>query len=155
MQSLYIINRCCCDEDKTDNCGACVIIPIMLLSLCVIIIFTIGYYVLFIGNMAFWNVETYKDMTDDNVIQAVTAILVFFILLPIMGCCLAATTKWNKKYEKEKKRKKIHRAGTSLQRLPIIKNRISSAKPKERVDDTETVAMTQNAGGNQHHVTNA
>ena len=127
----------------------------MILSLCIIIIFTIGYYVLFIGNMAYWNMETYKDMTDDNVIQSVTAILVFFILLPIMGCCLAATTKWNKKYEKEKKRKKLHRAGTSLQRLPIIKNRISANQQgKERVNDTETVAMTQSAGDNKHHVTN-
>ena len=132
----------------------------MLLSVCIIIIFTIGYYVLFIGNLAFWNVNTFKDMTDDNVIQAVTAILVFFILLPAMGCCLAATTKWNKKYEKEKKKKKLHRAGRSMQRLPIIKNRISSninQKPqqKERGTDTETVAMTANAGGTKQGITTA
>ena len=53
--------------------------------------------------MVYWNMATYKDMNDDNVIQAVTAVLVFFVLLPIMGCCLAATTKWTGKYDKARK----------------------------------------------------
>eukprot|EP01084_Bolivina_argentea_P173389 300303_1 len=155
---LLIATICCCNEEKTDSCGACIIIPVLLLSVCLIIIFTIGYYVLFIGNMVFWNDNTYNDMTNDNVIQSVTALLVFFILIPIMACCLWQTTKWSKKYDKKKKRKHIHKAGTSLQRLPIIKNRISANKKpqkKEKVyTDDEAIAMTQNVDNNtQQNVT--
>ena len=55
----------------------------------------------------------------------------------------------------KQEKKQMHRAGTSLRRLPIVKNRISSGQPKRKGDATETVAMTQNAGDTRHHVTNA
>merc|ERR1712113_916989 len=42
---LVIAAICCCDEDKTDKGGFCIIMPVMLISICIIIIFTIAYYV--------------------------------------------------------------------------------------------------------------
>eukprot|EP00485_Elphidium_margaritaceum_P009927 CAMPEP_0202687862 /NCGR_PEP_ID=MMETSP1385-20130828/3442_1 /ASSEMBLY_ACC=CAM_ASM_000861 /TAXON_ID=933848 /ORGANISM="Elphidium margaritaceum" /LENGTH=495 /DNA_ID=CAMNT_0049342713 /DNA_START=29 /DNA_END=1516 /DNA_ORIENTATION=- len=142
---LSVACLCCCDEDRTDTWGACLIIPVMLIGVCIIIIFTFAYYILFIGNMVFWNTATYKDMTDDNVIQAVTAVLVFFFLVPLMSMCLSWTTKYNKKYAANEKRKMIHRAGTSLQRLPVVKNRLSSSKKSVRAEqgtESERIAMT-------------
>eukprot|EP00484_Ammonia_sp_Unknown_P019978 CAMPEP_0197031502 /NCGR_PEP_ID=MMETSP1384-20130603/10491_1 /TAXON_ID=29189 /ORGANISM="Ammonia sp." /LENGTH=75 /DNA_ID=CAMNT_0042461035 /DNA_START=36 /DNA_END=263 /DNA_ORIENTATION=- len=75
-----------------------------------------------------------------------------------MGFLLALTTRYTRKYEKEKKRKMVHRVGSSLSvRLPIVKNRVSSNKPtqQEAATETETVAMTQSAGDGTQKVTTA
>lgn len=125
---LIVAILCCCDDERTDSWGACIIIPVLLVSICIIIVFTFSYYAIFIGNLVYWNSKTFKDMSDENVIQAVSAICVFFFLLPVMGLVLAATTRWNKKCEKETKRKGMNRVGSSMQIIPLVRNRVSAQK---------------------------
>ena len=90
---------CCCDEERTDNVAKWTLFPFISFICFVIVLGTLGFVALFIGNMTYWNAETFVNIAEMNVdagylepemmvFQVVIALALIVFLIPLFACCL-------------------------------------------------------------------
>lgn len=95
--ALYAV--CGCKEDRTDKAAQYSIMPFILFVCVVIVLGCIGFIVLFVGNMTYWNDDTFVTMDgmdfnveyDDDqmmVFQIVIAFGLIIFLVPMFACSL-------------------------------------------------------------------
>ena len=94
---LYV--SCCCSDEKADKISNYTIVP-LIYSICVVIFLgCIGFVVLFVGNMGYWNDATFVDIAsidagagyiDEPMIamQIIIAFGLIIFLVPVFACSL-------------------------------------------------------------------
>eukprot|EP01083_Nonionella_stella_P004880 14261_1 len=136
----------CCNSDTVDDVGLWILFAMVVMPMCVFFLMSIGYVVLFVGNVIMWNVQSYNGLDDALVVQCVVALVCIWIIFPIFGCIAM----WNAKKaakERSKRRPRPIRRNISCSNLGRYDIKRLSKKnghheTNDQIDETETIAMT-------------
>ena len=152
---MVLLTCCCCIGKIVNNrkeestywtvkVGPFMVVPVIVIGIFVIIVSSVGFIPLFIGNMTMWNDVTYPDMSkiieniggldgynDEGVmiLEILIGVGVLLVIIPIYACILTLITK-NTEREREEDTRGIHYAKRSFKKLPIV-------NPREWIDKVE------------------
>jgi len=166
--SFMIIVACleccfaCCCAKRADDIGLYILIALIVIGIITLCLMTLGYIVLFPGNLSMWNTQTYNGFDDIYVILAFIALICIWIIFPIFGGIVSANARKREKERIEMKKKKamskkmqrFNSISNTFKKLPVIRSKLSSeyGEDEDIHDEQETVAMTKH-GVNGHHIT--
>lgn len=158
----------CCCEKRADDIGLWILIALIIIGICSLCLMTLGYIIIFFGNLSMWNAETYNGFDDIFVIQALIALICIWILFPMFGCIVSANAKkrdqerieMKKKKAMSKKMQKFNSISNTFKNLPVIRSKLSNEyeNDEEVHNDQEIVAMTKHNdenGTQQKYIINA